>query len=127
MGRQQAGDIGLHTLLQLGAQRQAPVVEQQVIDIRRPVFSAARVADQQDLPALFQPLELAFLVAVIDPGAVTTAKTVSLAMQPRRTMLCVQAGQAVAEESGKQSLDQRHLGQGAKFGREIGGVLRHAD
>ncbi|MNZ59754.1 hypothetical protein D3C78_778010 [compost metagenome] len=127
MGRQQPGDICLHALLQLGAQRQAPIVEQQVIDIRWTVFSRARVADQQDLPTLLQPLELAFPVAVIDPGTVTAAKTVGLAMQPRRPMLCVQAGQAVTEESGEQSLDQRHLGQGAKFRRKIGGVLRHAD
>ncbi|MNL07863.1 hypothetical protein D3C87_1285580 [compost metagenome] len=39
VGRQQPGDIGLHTFLQLGAQRQAPIVEQQVIDIRWSVFS----------------------------------------------------------------------------------------
>ncbi|MNM89019.1 hypothetical protein D3C81_1012430 [compost metagenome] len=91
------------------------------------MLSAARVTDQQDLSTLLQPLELAFPVAVIDPGAVTAAKTVGLAMQPRRTMLGVQTGQAVTEESGEQSLDQRHLGQGAKFRRKIGGVLRHAD
>ena len=97
------------------------------IDAGRTMLGVAAVANQQDLTALFQPLELAFPVAVIDPGTVTAAKTVSLAMQPRCTMLCVQAGQAVTEEPGKQSLDQRHLGQGAKFRRKIGGVLRHAD
>jgi hypothetical protein len=41
-------------------------------------------------------------------------------------MLRTQAGQAMTEESGGETLEQRHLGQRTKFRRKIGGVLRHA-
>jgi hypothetical protein len=33
----------------------------------------------------------------------------------------------MAKEPGGEALEQWHLGQGTKFGRKIGGVLRHAD
>ncbi|MNH91132.1 hypothetical protein D3C87_1179280 [compost metagenome] len=80
MGRQQSGDIGFHALFQLSGQRQAPIIEQMIIDIGWPMFSAARVADQQNLPALFQPLELAFLIAILNAGRVAAAKAIRLAM-----------------------------------------------
>ncbi|MNR66600.1 hypothetical protein D3C85_1901670 [compost metagenome] len=41
-------------------------------------------------------------------------------------MLRAQARQAMAKEPGGQTLEPWHLGQRAKFGRKIGGVLRHA-
>ncbi|WP_301281531.1 hypothetical protein [Pseudomonas thivervalensis] len=40
------------------------------------------------------------------------AKAVGLAVQPGRSVLSAQARQAMAEESGGQTLEQRHLGQG---------------
>ena len=42
-------------------------------------------------------------------------------------MLCAQMGQAAAKQSGGQTLEQRQSGQGGKFFRQIGNVLRHAD
>lgn len=127
MRRQQSRDVGLHALLDLGTQQQAPVIEQVVIDIRRPVFGGARITDQQHLSAFFQPFELAFLEPVIDAGAMTATEAVSLPVEPGCTVLRAQAGQAMTEKPGSQALEQWHLGQGTKFWGKIRGVLRHAD
>ncbi|MNP20685.1 hypothetical protein D3C76_1132690 [compost metagenome] len=112
MGRQQSGDICLDAFLQFGGQRQAPVIEQQIIDLRCRMLRAARITDQQDLTALLKPFGPAFLVAIVKTGGMTAAETVGLAMQPGGTMLGSQACQAMAEEPGGQALEQRHLGQG---------------
>jgi hypothetical protein len=55
------------------------------------------------------------------------AKTVCLTVQPGRAVLCAKACQAMTKEARCQAFEQWHLGQGAKFRRKIGGVLRHAD
>ncbi|MNM97373.1 hypothetical protein D3C81_1098770 [compost metagenome] len=127
MLRQQTGNIGLHAFFQLGRQRQAPIIEQMIVDVGRAMLGVATVTDQQHLPALFQPLKLAFLKAIFDASGMATAETIGLTVQPRRTVLRAQSGQTVAEEACSQAFEPWHLGQGAKFGRKIGGVLRHAD
>jgi hypothetical protein len=57
----------------------------------------------------------------------SAAKSVGLTVQPGRTVLCAQACQAMTKKARGQAFEQWHLGQGAKFRRKIGGVLRHAD
>ncbi|MNR13878.1 hypothetical protein D3C85_1303110 [compost metagenome] len=127
MRRQQPRDVGLHALFDLGTQGQPPIVEQVVIHARRRVLGAATVADQQDLAALFDPVCLAFLVAVVHTRRVPTAKPVSLAVQPGRPVLCAQTRQAMAKKARSQTFEPRHFGQGQKLGRKIGDVSWHAD
>ncbi len=94
---QQSGDIRLDAFLQLGSQRQAPVIEQQIIDLRCRMLRTAGITDQQDLAALLKPFGPAFLIAIVETGGMAAAKTIGLAVQPGRSVLGAQARQAMAE------------------------------
>ncbi|MNJ55913.1 hypothetical protein D3C77_514330 [compost metagenome] len=70
---QALGDVSLEALLQLGRQRQAPVVEQVVILPRHAMAVGTRITDHQHLApgfiAVYPPFFVAFAQTVGVPGA----------------------------------------------------------
>ena len=104
--RQQSGHIRFDLFFQVDGQRQAPVVEQMVIDARRTQLLGTRVADEQHLTAFFEALGMPLLEAVVNARAVSAAKPVGLPVQPGRGMLRPQTTQAAAEDTCGKAFEQ---------------------
>ena len=127
MGWQQTRYISLHAFLQFGGQRQAPIIEQAVVNTGRTVLIGTKVANQQDLPAFFDAISLAFAIAILDTCLVPAAKAIRLPMQPGKPVLGAQTRQPMAKQARGEALEQGHVCQWAQFWGQIRGVLRHAD
>ncbi|MNO89525.1 hypothetical protein D3C76_810120 [compost metagenome] len=123
MGRQALGNVRLDASLQLGGNGQAPVIEQVVVDTRHGMLCRARVADHQHLAALFDAIDAAFVIAFAHAVGVAGALADHMPLEPGIAMLSPQAAQATAKQACSQTLEQRQLGGGRQFGRQ----LRHAD
>ena len=119
--------VGLDQLFQFRAQRQAPVIEQVLVDPGSTQLLRAHIADKQHLATLFEPFGMPLLETVIHPGTVPAAEPVCLALQPGRRMLRAQTAQATAKHTRGKALEQGQLGNGGKVFRQFGIVLRHAD
>ncbi|MNE15420.1 hypothetical protein D3C80_1083290 [compost metagenome] len=109
MGRQALGDVGLETLFKLGAQRQAPVVEQGVVQPGNAVAVGASVADHQDLAPGFVAVYPPFFVAFAQAIGVTGALTAGMALEPGIAMLRLQAAQAAPEQASGEATQPRQL------------------
>ncbi|MNS80947.1 hypothetical protein D3C72_1146440 [compost metagenome] len=106
---QALGDIRLEAFLQLGRQRQAPVVEQMIVLRWHSVAIGARVADHQNLAPGFVAVYPPFFVAFTQTVGMPIALARGMALKPGVAMLRVQAAQATTEQARRKALDPGQL------------------
>ncbi|MNP27630.1 hypothetical protein D3C76_1205520 [compost metagenome] len=106
---QALGDVSLEALLQLGGQRQAPVVEQVVILPRHAMAVGTRITDHQHLAPGFIAVYPPFFVAFTQTVGMPIALARGMALKPGVAMLRVQAAQATTEQARRKALDPGQL------------------